>query len=153
MEQKRAKSDEFTECSDQDSTMFSADSLRESAASMDRSFRTLDQNEFFADIMAAPASDEVVFVHFNIQGSPVSEAIDCQLSIESKNHPHSKFVRIDASKAPFVARRLGTENDRPSVVALKDGKLINRISDFDSSDCLEIKQWMNTVEILKHFQQ
>lgn len=135
------------------SNICSRDSIQSTSVSYNERVRTLDQNEFFSDVMTAPSCDEVVFVHFYVEGSHVSEAIDHQIRKESKNHPLSKFVRIEASTAPFVARRLGSNFDRPSMVALKDGKLINRITDFESDDCSEIKMWLDSVELLKFFQR
>lgn len=114
--------------------------------------QTLNQNDFLTDVMMAMAS-EMVFVHFFIQNSDISKSIDERMDNLKLSHPNCSFVRIDASMAPYIARQLKIENGRPSVVAMKDGKLVNVISDFVTADCGELDDWIYTVELLRMFKK
>lgn len=102
--------------------------------------------------MIDAASDEVNFVHFFIKGSKLSEAIDKQMERLEETHPLCRFTRIDASLAPYIAARLHATSDRPTVVALKNGKLVNRLSDFTTDDCSELQNWVYAIELLRMYQ-
>jgi len=153
VQEKPMPSEDFTE------STLSVDSLHSSCthhshsslASLD-SINTMNQNEFMTDVMIEHATDEVAFVHFFIEGSKVSEAIDEQMQKLEQRHPSCKFARIDVAMAPYVVRMLKTSSDKPAVVALKNGKLMNRICDFDTAECSELDNWMYTVLLMRLFQ-
>ena len=67
-------------------------------------------------------------------------------------HSNSTFVRIDAKLAPFVTSKLRISNKQPAVIAMKNGLVVSRISDFSTADCEELKIWASTIELLPLYQ-
>ncbi len=154
--EKHVVSDEFTdftEATQLDSTIFSLQgSSQHSKEGSGASFcRTLDQSTFLSDLMITPVSSEVTFVHFFMNDSEISQDIDMQLERLEGIHPLCRFARIDSSMAPYITRRLNIQSDKPTVVALKNGKLVNRISDF-TEDCSELENWVYAIELMRMYQ-
>jgi hypothetical protein len=116
------------------------------------SLQTLNQNEFLSDVMI-DATSELVFVHFFLTQSPISETIDERMEKLKHSKQNCRFIRVKASMAPYITSRLNVASDRPSVVALKNGKLINMMADFASAECSELDDWMYTVELLQMFKK
>ncbi len=90
------------------------------------------------------------FVHFYVRGSPVSKAIDTQMKELSASFQSScLYVRIGVTQFPPTDLfSLNVSGEQPTVVAMKNGQVINKISEFVSSDCEELKQWATTIELL-----
>jgi thioredoxin-like negative regulator of GroEL len=109
---------------------------------------TIDQNEFMMDYLLN-FKNELVFVHFFFEDSAVSKAIDQQMEQLASSQPRCRFLRINTKLAPFVTAKLhGVSSDRPTVAAIKNGSVVNRMSGFSSVDCEELKQWVSTVLLI-----
>ncbi len=67
-------------------------------------------------------------------------------------HSNSTFVQINAKRAPFVTSKLHISNKQPAVIAMKNGLVVSRISDFSTADCEELKIWASTIELLPLYQ-
>ncbi len=116
-----------------------------------RYYETINQNDFMTDCMMN-STGECIFVHFFISDSSISKTLDTHMQSLATMHINSTFVRIDAKLAPFVTSKLQISNEKPAVIAMKNGSVVNRISDFSSADCEELKIWASTIELLRLYQ-
>jgi hypothetical protein len=127
-----------------DCTSVSTDSTG-SFVTVDLEYRTIDQNEFLKECIM---NDNVsFFVHFFVENSPVTEAIDKQME-QIRGQSLCRCLRIDARLAPLMTAKLRISNETPTVVALKNGSMVNRISDCWSNDCEDLQKWAFTIELL-----
>jgi hypothetical protein len=112
----------------------------------DSEYRTICQDDFEYECLTGGR----FFVHFYIRGSPVSKAIDTQMKELSASFQSScQYVRIGVTQFPPTDLfSLNVSGEQPTVVAMKNGQVINKISEFVSSDCEELKQWATTIELL-----
>jgi hypothetical protein len=112
----------------------------------DSEYQTMSQDKFENECLKGGR----YFVHFYVRGSPVSKAIDTQMKGLSASFQSScEYVRIDVTQFPPTDLfSLNVSGKQPTVVAMKNGKVINKISEFVSSDCEELKQWATTIELL-----
>jgi hypothetical protein len=116
----------------------------------DSEYLTICPDEFISERLSGGR----YFVHFYVRGSPVSKAIDTQMKGLSASFQSScQYVRIDVTE--FLAQFPPTDlfsvdvsGEQPTVVAMKNGQVINKISEFCSSDCEELRQWAATIELL-----
>jgi len=69
-------------------------------------------------------------VHFYHREFPRSKIVDHHLEILAKKYIATKFVKLDAEKAPFFVTRLGVQM-MPCVVMFTDGVMCGRIDGFD----------------------
>jgi hypothetical protein len=118
---------------------------------LEECYETINQNDFMTDCMMN-STGECIFVHFFISDSSVSKTLDMHMQSLARMHSNSTFVRIDAKIAPFVTSKLQISIDQPAVIAMKNGSVVNRISDFSSADCEELKIWASTIELLRLYQ-
>jgi hypothetical protein len=112
---------------------------------------TINQNDFMSDCMMN-STGECIFVHFFIRDSSITKTLDMHMQSLATMHSNSTFVRIDAKLAPFVTSKLQISNEQPAVIAMKNGSVVNRISDFSSAECEELKIWASTIELLRLYQ-
>jgi hypothetical protein len=127
-----------------DCTSVSTDSTG-SFMTVDLEYRTIDQIEFVNEcIMNENVS---FFVHFFVENSPFTEAIDKQME-QIRGQSLCRCLRIDARLAPLMTAKLRISNETPTVVALKNGSMVNRISDCWSNDCEDLQKWAFTIELL-----
>jgi hypothetical protein len=112
----------------------------------DSEYRTICQDEFENECLKGGR----YFVHFYIRGSPVSKAIDTQMKgLSSSFQSSCQYVRIDVNQFPPTDLfSLNVSGGQPTVIAMKNGQVINKISEFVSSDCEILKQWATTIELL-----
>jgi thioredoxin-like negative regulator of GroEL len=110
-------------------------------------YHTINQNEFMVDHLVN-FKNEPVFVHFFVEDSAVSKAIDQQMKQLTSSQPRCRFLRINTKHAPFVTAKLHVSSDRPTVAAMKNGSVVNRMSGFSSVECEELKQWVSTVLVI-----
>ena len=146
-------SDDFTEISEstyRDSSLLSLPGSSDHSSEHEEGARgpSTDTSEPLSEIIFDHSPDEVVFVHFLVKSSPISEAIDQQMRTLEAIYPQYRYARIEASKAPHLVGRLGAESDKPTVAAFKDGKLLNRISDFSCNNCSELKNWVFAIGLI-----
>jgi hypothetical protein len=113
-------------------------------------YQTIDQNEFMNDSFINGHGSSL-FVHFYVEGNSISEAIDKQMEDRATSgQSHCKYMRVEARVAPLVTAKLNINAEHPTVVAMKNGELINKISDFMNQDCGELlNQWTVTIELLR----
>jgi len=69
-------------------------------------------------------------VHFYHREFPRSKIVDQHLEILAKKYFATKFVKLDAEKAPFFVTKLGVQV-MPCVVMFEDGKMVGRLDGFD----------------------
>ena len=113
---------------------------------------TINQNEFMMQCMIDTSTP--CFVHFFIDGSVTSEALDEELGqlhslhvrcIEAaetavgaefparvRSTKPCRFLRMNARSAPFITSKLQVSNQDPSVICFHNGKVFQRIADPDS---------------------
>jgi hypothetical protein len=113
-------------------------------------YETINQNDFMTDCMMN-STGQFIFVHFFINESSVSKAIDTQIrSLASMDNNKRTFVRINAELAPFVISKLHISKEQPTVLAMRNGSVLNRICDFSSEkDCEELNIWASTIELIQ----
>jgi hypothetical protein len=146
-----------TPSTDDDLSVYTApDSIMSTSAhltqpDLEEYYETINQNDFMTDCMMNSTGD-CIFVHFFISDSSVSKTLDTHMQGLATMHSNSTFVRIDAKLAPFVTSKLQISNEQPAVIAMKNGSVVNRISDFSSADCEELKIWASTIELLRLYQ-
>jgi thioredoxin-like negative regulator of GroEL len=134
---------------DTSSDTFSASESFSSALNLEavEDYHTINQIEFMVDCLIN-FKTEPVFVHFFVEDSAVSKAIDQQMKQLASSQPRCRFLRIKTKLAPFVTAKLHVSSDRPTVVAMKNGSVVNRMSGFSSVECEELNQWVSTVLVV-----
>lgn len=113
---------------------------------------TINQNDFMMQCMINTSTP--CFVHFYIDGSVASEALDeelgqlhslhmrCIKAVKKAAGVHfqesaestraCRFLRMNAAGAPFITAKLQVSNQDPSVICFHNGKVFQRIADPDS---------------------
>ena len=100
------------------------------------SYTQITQDEFLPTVTA---SFRVVCVFFvgNIERCKI---MDHHMKLLAKKHMDTKFICIDADKAPFFVERLAVRTV-PSTVIFKDGVAINKILGFQGLGGDEFPTW------------
>ena len=107
-------------------------------------YRTIDQNQFFAECFASNGRHRHIFVHFyNTDEADLCEQIDNELSILASKYIRCKFLRINGRLAPFFTAKLGVTTF-PSVVAIRNGEVDGCISTFGNDEAGFLQNWMVT---------
>lgn len=119
---------------------------------LDLEYRTVKSEE---EISHEPSFDNgVCFIHFFVANHPLSEAIDRQMELLARNvYSGSTFCRIEKARPCSLADKLNIISQKvtpaqPLVIALKDGKLIDRIFEFTTPNCIELAHWVSTIELV-----
>ncbi|CAM9387099.1 unnamed protein product [Laminaria digitata] len=89
-------------------------------------FRDITQDEFLPEV----TSSEKVIVHFYHKDFQRCKVMDLRLSELAPRHLESKFLRIDAEKAPFFVQKLQVKI-LPTVICFNDGVAVHNIIGFD----------------------
>jgi hypothetical protein len=110
-------------------------------------YRTIDQNEFIEELLTN-TGDALCFVLFYRTESYFSDNLDKHLKALSQSKPERRFFRISKNHCPEITSKLNITSKSPTVVAMRRGKVVNKISEFSSVDCSELRQWVCTVELL-----
>jgi hypothetical protein len=127
----------------------SMSTLRHSAQpDQEEYYKTINQNDFMADCIMN-STGEFIFVHFFIDESSVSKSIDTQIQSLASMDNKRTFVRIDPKLAPFVISKLHISKEQPTVLAMKNGSVLNRLCHFSSEDCEELNIWASTIELIQ----
>lgn len=110
------------------------------------SFETMNQNEFLFECFTSNGrSDIISFVHFFAEDSKIAGEVEksiLRLVKRGANSANCQCIRVNSRLAPLFTVRLGIDPKHPTVVAIKNGKLIARISDFSSGVREEIEHWI-----------
>jgi hypothetical protein len=85
-----------------------------------------DQKRFFDELKAAPRA----VVHFYRPTTRRCEIIDRHAHVLARKHVETKFLRVNAEKAPFIAERLKIWMI-PTIVLIKEGRTEHSIVGFD----------------------
>ena len=85
-----------------------------------------DQKEFFNEMKKS----ERAVVHFYRGSTRRCEIVDMHLGKLAKKHPETRFVKVNAEKAPFLCERLKIWA-LPTMVLVKEGKTEHSIVGFD----------------------
>lgn len=82
---------------------------------------TITQDEFLDTVLKSAR----VVCHFFHPGFEKCLVMDKHLGVICVKHPETRFIRIDAEKAPFFVERLSIRT-LPTLACFEDGKLINK---------------------------
>jgi thiol-disulfide isomerase/thioredoxin len=89
-------------------------------------YREIVQDEFLAEVTASTR----VICHFYHKDFPRCKVIDHHIQKLVQRHVETKFVKIDAEKAPFFVSKL-TIRTIPTVVIFIDGVAVDKIIGFE----------------------
>jgi thioredoxin-like negative regulator of GroEL len=92
------------------------------------------------------AEEAMCIVHFYDENSNPHEAIDLVLEDMANTVQGCKFYRIDSAKALRISSRFKIKST-PTVLAIRDKKVLDRTSDFDFADAssfqaTELRSWV-----------
>jgi hypothetical protein len=115
-------------------------------------FQTLDQNEFLVECFLTNECSDVGFIvhFFNEDSSTISEKIEEQvIRLVRESSSKCQCIRIDARLAPLFTRKLGIDPGQPTVVAIRNGAVVDKASDFlPRSLRHELERWILETGIL-----
>lgn len=115
-------------------------------------FETLNQNEFLLECFLTNEQSDVIFlVHFFNQETSISDAVEDVLSLrvlETKSKVECR--RIDSKSAPLFTAKLQIDPEQPTVVAIKNGKVLSKVSNVSTAECTEVNQWLTRTKILQN---
>jgi len=118
----------------------------------DENYPTLTQKQLLTEFIVNESTcDELVFIHLFIPESDLSPRIDERMNVLLMAVPESRFCRIEAASAPYLTNQFHLETDAPSVIALRNGKLVNRFGDFEGGGIDELVGWGMTIDLLRRF--
>ena len=108
-------------------------------------YRTISQDEFLPETCAAASNgtrtnSEWVVVHFFQDEFLKCQIMDHHLKIIAEQHLECKFLRIQASKAPFFCAKLKIQT-LPTVLILREGKVVDRIVGFEGIVSEDSNEW------------
>eukprot|EP00903_Cladosiphon_okamuranus_P007921 g7649.t1 len=89
-------------------------------------YREIVQDEFLPEV----TSSEKVIVHFYHKDFQRCKVMDMRLGELAPRHLETKFLRIDAEKAPFFVQKLQVKI-LPTVICFNDGVAVHNIIGFD----------------------
>ncbi|CAJ1966359.1 unnamed protein product [Cylindrotheca closterium] len=115
-------------------------------------FETMDQNEFlFECFISNKQSDIIFFVHFFNDDSTISDEIEKTISgIVMGEKVNCHLIRVNARMAPLFTMKLGIDPEQPTIVAIRNGSVIDRVSDFSSGVRDEVEHWIEANDFLNH---
>lgn len=102
------------------------DLIRQNDRPITGDYREIMQDEFLPEV----TSHKLVICHFYHQEFQRCRVIDQHLQQISQTHPETKFLRINAEKAPFFVARLAVKV-LPTVVIFLNGVAVDRIVGFE----------------------
>lgn len=114
-------------------------------------FVTLNQNELLIEcFMANECSDVTFIVLFCAEECSLSEQLeDAVLARTVEYRSKCQCRRVASRTAPMLTKKLQIEAEKPTIVAVKNGCVVGRISDLSSSQCWEqVEQWLADSKIL-----
>lgn len=85
-----------------------------------------DQAAWFAECK----SNDRVICHFYRPSTWRCEIVDKHLTALAKTHMETRFIKINAEKAPFLAERLNIYM-LPTIICTKDNQTLDRVEGFD----------------------
>lgn len=89
-------------------------------------YREITQDEFLTEVTAS----ERVVCHFYHRDAPICEIMHHHINRLVARHVETKFLKIDAGKAPFFVAKLAIRT-MPTVVFFRDGVAIDKIIGFE----------------------
>lgn len=89
-------------------------------------FEEITEEEFLPTV----TKSKFIVVHFYHKDFELCKVMDKHLSIISKRHVESKFVKIDAEKCPFFVAKLNIQM-LPTVICFMDGVAFDRVVGFE----------------------
>ena len=142
-------------CFDEDDTQSPSDELVP-AASIEKynKLKTIDQNDLLAECFMGKddTSDSAYAIHFFDEDSTISDDIDNFLETrlllvnDDSSCTHWKCRRVNTRRAPFFARILDIDPEQPTVVAIKDGIMVSKQTEFSSNVEPQLQRWMTATE-------
>jgi len=89
-------------------------------------YREISQDEFLAEV----TSSEKVVCHFYHRDAPICEIMHHHISRLVARHIETKFIKIDAAKAPFFVTKLHIRT-MPTLVIFFDGVAVDKVVGFE----------------------
>ena len=106
--------------------------------------RTIAQDEFLPE---CTGQSEFVVVHFYHDEFETCHILDHHLSKLAPLHLETKFLRLDANKAPFFVAKLQIRT-LPTLIVFQHGKAVDRMTGFDkvidvdsANDNKSVNEW------------
>lgn len=103
-----------------------ADLIRKNDRPITGDYREITQDEFLPEV----TSHKLVICHFYHDEFQRCRVIDQHLQQISQTHPETKFLRLNAEKAPFFIARLAVKV-LPTVVIFLNGVAVDRVVGFE----------------------
>eukprot|EP00526_Cylindrotheca_closterium_P019196 CAMPEP_0113636482 /NCGR_PEP_ID=MMETSP0017_2-20120614/19047_1 /TAXON_ID=2856 /ORGANISM="Cylindrotheca closterium" /LENGTH=220 /DNA_ID=CAMNT_0000547367 /DNA_START=24 /DNA_END=682 /DNA_ORIENTATION=- /assembly_acc=CAM_ASM_000147 len=146
--------DEWSATSDHD--CYNDESVRQHSALHEEDeedndfFIPLDQNEFLIEcFMANECSDVTFIVLFSAGRCNLSEQLEDVILIRTmESGSNCQCRRVDSYKAPMFTKKLQIDLEQPTLVAIKNGSVVSRISNISPSGCWELEKWLTDTKIL-----
>ena len=112
-------------------------------------FVALNQNEFLIEcFMTNECSDVTFIVHFYAEDSALSYDIEEAILIRSMEAgSNCQCRRVNSRLTPLFTAKLGVDPEQPTIVAIRNGIVVDRISDI-SPGCWELEKWVSDTGIL-----
>jgi len=125
-------------------------SAREIVETEEDFFVSLDQNELLTEcFMTNECSDTTFIVHFCADDSNLTEDIEDVILIRAMEAgSNCQCRRVNSRSAPLFTAKLGIDPEQPTVVAIRNGNAIDRISNISLSACLELEKWIQLGSLL-----
>ena len=106
-------------------------------------YRTITQNDFFAECLAEEEDACTTFIHFfSEEQSEQREMLDDEFSKISQTHARCKLLRINGKLAPFLAAKLRIRTF-PAAVVMQHGTVVDCLPGFDKSNMCVLQEWLN----------
>ena len=138
--------DPATASSDDEDCEFGHDSFSSTKSNHSRrlsqshgSYRTITQNDLFNESFNNDGTFSIIHFFDTADKKPVSRNLDLHFQELAKQYATCKFLRIDGRLAPFFTGKLGIK-ELPTVLVLRNGEIINRVSDFESMGFFGIRE-------------
>ena len=117
----------------------SSSSRRKSQSVVYGEYRTITQNELFQESFNDDGTCCVIHFYDGSSDGVMSQNLDFHMKELAKKFNTCKFLRIDGKLAPFFTGKLGIKA-LPTVLVLRSGDIVDRVSDFESLGVFGIRE-------------
>ncbi|CAJ1945145.1 unnamed protein product [Cylindrotheca closterium] len=126
------------------------DSAHENKEEESAFFTPLDQNEFLMECFTAnECSDVAFFVLFCPEKCCLSDQLEEIVAIRTiEAGSNCQCRRVHSHKAPMFTKKLDIDIEQPTLVAIKNGSVVDKISNISSPGCWELEKWLTDTKLL-----
>ncbi|KAL3942621.1 MAG: hypothetical protein SGBAC_003222 [Bacillariaceae sp.] len=118
--------------------------------------KLIDQNDLLVEcFMGNDDGDTTFVVHFFSEACLISEEIDDYLETRFFDKTSSDWQcrQVNARLSPLISKILDIDPEQPTVVAVKDGTLVTKQTEFSSPVTAQLDRWMSATKIMVSAQQ